>query len=249
MRNRFSCGVGSVLAAVVLTACGGGGDDGGGDGQYASTGSYAQEPAKPAQEGKAVPVAGQACTVELYGDSIMAGNGTSETPARTLQRLRPGLQIVADHSVPGTTLSMLYSKFADDPRMARYVVIENGVIDAWQGVPLQPFLNTYSVLIEKLRSEGRVPVLTGFSRQTGPIKGGDVLLRDGFDAAVGGLAAASGVAFANWGDVPFNGSSDLLDTVHPNKAYSDRLVEQLALTLDKVAPECASVDSSRARES
>mgnify|MGYP003945773027 CR=1 FL=1 len=224
----------SILAAAALAACGGGGKDETSD--YALTGTYAAEPAKPAAESKPVPVEG--CTVEMYGDSIMAGNGSAETPAMTLQRLRPGLQIVADHSAAGTTLSMLYASFPASPRTARYVVIENGVIDAWQGVAPQPFLNTYSVMVERLRSEGRVPVLTGFARQTGPIKGGDASRRDPYDAVVKSFANESGVAFADWGDVPFNGAADLLDFVHPSKGYSDRLIEKLAETLDRIAPEC-----------
>ena len=46
------------------------------------------------------------------------------------------------------------------------------------------------------------------------------------------------VAFADWGSVPFDGPVDVPDGVHPNKTYSDRLIEQLASTLDKLAPEC-----------
>ena len=183
---------------------------------------------------------GSPCTVELYGDSIMAGNGSAETPAKTLQRLRPGLSVLADHSVAGTELAMLYPEFASDPRTARYVVIENGVIDAWHGAAIQPFLNTYGAMIEQLHSEGRVPVLTGFARQAmgGVLTGEDIARRDSYDTDVRGYAIALNVAFADWGAVQFDGESDLLDFVHPNKTYSDRLVEQLALTLDKVAPEC-----------
>lgn len=234
-----------VLAAALLTACGGGGEAWDGSKAYASEALKSAPEAK--QEGAIEPVFG--CTVEVYGDSIMAGNGTAETPSMTLQRLRPGLQVVADHSAAGTMLAMLYPEFAASPRTARFVVIENGVIDAWRGASVQRILNTYGAMIERVRSEGRVPVLTGFSRQSigGVLKAEDISRRDSYDAAVKNYATELDVAFADWGGVQFGGPSDLLDFVHPNKTYSDRLVEQLALTLDKVAPECVvqSVDGKR----
>ncbi|MDM0109037.1 SGNH/GDSL hydrolase family protein [Variovorax sp. J22R24] len=231
----------SILFAAVLTACGGGGGGEGG----ADTGSVAAAVSKPAtdtkQEGAAAPTKVLGCTVELYGDSIMAGNGTEETPAMTLQRLRPNLQVTADHAVAGTMLTMLAPTFDGAPRTARYVVIENGVIDSWQGIPVPLFLSTYSAMISQLRAEGRVPVLTGFARQAvgGLLSQQDVTERDLYDALLKNYAAEQNVAFADWGAVRFDGPADLMDFVHPDKTYSDRLVEQLATTLDTIAPECA----------
>jgi len=214
--------------------------------ELAGTGPMAAYDAKtepdPMKEGPAevVPVVG--CTVELYGDSIMAGNGTLETPAMTLQRLRPKMQVVADHAVAGTMLSMLAPDFAASPRSARYVVIENGVIDSWKGVGVPVLLSNYGAMIGQIRSEGRVPVLTGFARQAigGALTDDSIRRRDTYDALLKSYAAEQGVAFADWGAVRFDGPADLTDFVHPNKTYSDRLVEQLATTLDRVAPECAS---------
>ncbi len=50
------------------------------------------------------------------------------------------------------------------------------------------------------------------------------------------MATNNGVAFADWGSVPFFGAWVLIDFVHPNKNYSDRLIFRLALTLDMLAP-------------
>lgn len=205
----------------------------------ADASSDAQKPAEseiPASPSKPIEI----CTVELYGDSIMAGNGTPETPAMTLQRIRPGFKVVADHAVAGTMLSMLYPSFASHPRGARFVVIENGVIDSWRGLSPLTMQAMYSSMIEKLRAEGRVPVLTGFSRQTldGVLSGEQIVRRDPYDAFFKNYAGSVDVAFADWGSVRFDGPVDLLDGVHPNKTYSDRLVEQLASTLDTLAPEC-----------
>ena len=233
----------TVLAAVALVACGGGGG-GGGSGVPMSLGnadasSGAQKPAEfEVAVAPSKPI--ENCTVELYGDSIMAGNGTPETPAMTLQRIRPGFKVVADHAVAGTMLAMLYPSFATDPRSARFVVIENGVIDSWRGMSPLTMQEMYRAMIEKLRAEGRVPVLTGFSRQSlgGVLSGEQIARRDSYDTFVKDYAASVDVAFADWGSVRFDGPVDLMDGVHPNKTYSDRLVEQLASTLDKVAPEC-----------
>jgi len=171
----------------------------------------------------------------------MAGNGTGETPAMTLQRIRPGFDVVADHSVAGTMLSMLTPDFAQQPRSASIVVIENGVIDGWNSVPGNLFATQLRALIVQVKSEGRTPVLTGFARQVpNPIlDAGKVSLRDNYDLLARSVADATGTEFADWGSVPFQGAPELLDGVHPNKGYSDRLVEQLALTLDKVDPSCS----------
>lgn len=235
----------TVLAAVALAACGGGG--GGTSGVPIGLGNAGvpSDEHKPDEAAITPSKTIEACTVELYGDSIMAGNGTPETPAMTLQRIRPGFKMVADHAVAGTMLSMLYPSFASGPRSARFVVIENGVIDAWRGVAVASMQEMYRSMTEKLRAEGRVPVLTGFSRQSpgGMLSEEEMARRDPYDAYFKAYAANAGVAFADWGAVRFDGPVDLLDGVHPNKTYSDRLVAQLASTLDKLAPECAASPS------
>jgi hypothetical protein len=83
-------------------------------------------------------------------------------------------------------------------------------------------------------------VLTGFSRQA---RGGELghvslLLRDYYDAVIQAIATNTGVPFADWGSVPFFGAWDLVDFVHPNKNYSDRLIWRLALTLDTLTTAC-----------
>ncbi|KLN57610.1 SGNH/GDSL hydrolase family protein [Variovorax paradoxus] len=201
-------------------------------------------PTVPTQATPALPASG---TVTLYGDSIIRGEYLDraamsptdvnarlvEPIAATLERLRPGLQ-VDDRSRSGQTLVALASGFASDPRASVVVVIENGVIDAWQGRRLTDFVATLGVLVEQVQAEGRVPVLTGFARQVaGPFISQDMLLRrDLHDRAVRGLAQQMGVVFADLGAARFDGAADLLDGVHPAKPYSDRLAERIALALD-----------------
>lgn len=185
--------------------------------------------------------------VVLYGDSIIRGeyltyaglsptdvNARLEEPiAETLQRLRPHLQ-VDDRSLSGQTLTNLASGFPCDLRTSRVVVIENGVIDAWQGTSLLDFVVTLRKLIDGIRAEGRVPVLTGFARQvTGPlISPAMIERRDLYDKAVRTVALTMGVVFADLGAARFDGALDIPDGVHPGKAYSDRLAERIALALD-----------------
>jgi len=59
-----------------------------------------------------------------------------------------------------------------------------------------------------------------------------LLRRDLYDSAVKLVAADMKVPVADWGAVRFDGAGDLQDGIHPARAYSDRLVEQLAATLD-----------------
>jgi hypothetical protein len=227
---------------VALAACGGGGSAGGGVPMSLGDLNASAGESKPAGHDAAVlSKTIESCSVEFYGDSIMAGNGTAETPTMTFQRIRPGFKVVEDHAVAGTMLSMLYPSFGTDSRSARFVVIENGVIDAWRGVSPFTMQEMYRSMFEKLRSEGRVPVLTGFSRQSlgGVLDAEQIGRRDPYDAFVKNYASSVDVAFADWGSAWFDGPADLLDGVHPNKTYSDRRVEQLASTLDKLAPECA----------
>lgn len=213
-----------LLAFLLLTACGGGG--GGGFGLPVPV---------PAKDPAPAPQAAKRCAVEVYGDSIMAGNGTAETPAMVLHALRPELA-VTDKAVAGTSLQQLAARFYNDPRSAYLVVIENGVIDSWQGLPPEDLTALLRGMVEYLRAEGRAPVLTGFSHQVaGVLTPVSLERRDAADAAVRALATELQVPFADWGAARFDGPSDLQDTVHPGRAYSDRLIERLALVLDAAA--------------
>lgn len=230
-----------VFVALVLTGflagCGGGGEGNAGNAVFAaavgqSTSSDATVQSNEGSTSKSAEDAAQSksaeqqslCTVEIYGDSIMASNGSALTPSMTLQLFRPNLKIVADHSVGGMSLDDLARNFSGLSRSAHYVIIQNGVIDAWQGQNINMVISDYYTIIQKLRAEGRVPVLTGFSRQTrgGELGYAELLRRDFYDSVIQAIATNTNTAFADWGSVPFFGAWDLLDFVHPNKNYSDR---------------------------
>ncbi|MDM0050406.1 SGNH/GDSL hydrolase family protein [Variovorax sp. J22R115] len=239
----------AVLLAGFLAGCGGGGDGGSGSTVLATIGkSVAVPDASPAKGQEDATLNKPAedsslCTVEIYGDSIMAFNGTATTPVMMLQLVRPNLLVVADHSVLGMSLGDLAAPFPYFTRSAHFVIIENGVIDAWAGRNINTVISEYYAIIQKVRDEGRVPVLTGFSRQArgGPLHSVSLQLRDFYDAVIQAIATNNGVPFADWGSVPFYGAWDLIDFVHPNKNYSDRLVGRLAMTLDPLTTNCTNI--------
>ncbi|MES2247783.1 MAG: SGNH/GDSL hydrolase family protein [Pseudomonadota bacterium] len=191
--------------------------------------------AAPAAVASASP---QRCVVEVYGDSIVASNGSSERPLAALQRKYTALRWT-DHAVPAVQLTALAKYFDESPRTGRWVVIENGVIDAWFDVKPAVFVQTLKHMVERVRAEGREPVLTGFSRQVESPKVGihkaQLIRRDQYDLLVRRLAQTLQVPFVDWGAVRFEGAGDLLDGVHPGLAYSNRLLERLGETLDKVS--------------
>lgn len=239
----------AVLLAGLLAGCGGGGDGGVGNAALATAGQSVATPVADSSMGKDPATLRKPaedpslCTVEIYGDSIMASNSTAVTPAMRLQQVRPNLLIVADHSVGGMRLGDLAPVFPYQTRSAHYVIIENGVIDAWQGRNINSVIVDYYDMIQRVRNEGRVPVLTGFSHQArgGPLSNVSLQLRDFYDSVIQAIAMNTGVPFADWGSVPFYGAWDLVDFVHPNRDYSDRLIGRLAMMLDIFTTNCTDI--------
>lgn len=174
-----------------------------------------------------------ACSIELYGDSILHGGylgdrRLKEPPADALRRLRPRYRVV-DRTVNGETASARSASFASEERSGRIVVIAHGLNDAMLGLPLETALRA---MVARARAEGRHVVLTGLSRT---LVGADV--RDRGDATVRRVARDLAVPFADWGRVPVR-PAEMADILHPDQAYSARLVEHLVRVLDAVAPEC-----------
>ncbi|MGJ7509110.1 GDSL-type esterase/lipase family protein [Variovorax sp. GT1P44] len=239
----------AVLLAGLLAGCGGGGDGGMGNASLATVGQPVATPVADSSMGKDPATLKKPaedpslCTVEIYGDSIMAINGTAVTPAMVLQSVRPNLLVVADHSVPGMSLADLAPAFPYFTRTAHFVIIENGVIDALTGANINAVIGEYYAIIQKVREEGRVPVLTGFSHQAkgGALSNGSLQRRDLYDSVIQAIAVNTGVPFADWGSVPFYGAWDLIDLLHPNKNYSDRLIGRLAMTLDILTTNCTDI--------
>ncbi|MDM0072521.1 hypothetical protein [Variovorax sp. J31P207] len=129
------------------------------------------------------------------------------------------------------------------PRSGHFVIIENGVIDAWEGKNINTVIYDYYALIQRVRDEGRIPVLTGFSHQAlgGELNYFNLRFRDFYDTIVQAVAINTSTTFADWGRVPFYGAFDLIDFVHPNRNYSNRLIGRLAMTLDPLTTNCTDI--------
>ncbi|KQW64892.1 hypothetical protein ASC92_05535 [Variovorax sp. Root411] len=174
------------------------------------------------------------CSVDLYGDSIMHGGyggnlRLDEPPAATLKRLRPKYT-VRDLSLNGETAGQRARTFESERRTGRFVVIEHGINDSIQRLPVEAPLRQ---MIDIARREGREVILTGLSRQPLPIAG-----RSSADQTIRHLASALRVPFADWDAVKYS-PNEMADVLHPSKQYSDRLVRSIVKVLDRLAPECA----------
>jgi len=212
----------AAAALVALAACGGGG------------GSDA-ESAKPEAPR---PV----CSVSLYGDSILWGgyaNGGSvvmrleEPPAAALKRLRPKYD-VTDYSLNGDSATVRLPAFLNDNPPGRIVVLQYGVNDTGMAPSANAYAESLRSMVQRVKALGKTPVITGLSRSVIP-------KRDLFDDTARRVAYEESVVFADWSAAEWHPDTDMdvVGGAHPKQAYSLRLVERIALALDKVAPECS----------
>lgn len=173
------------------------------------------------------------CTVDLYGDSIMAGwylkDMGLETPGQMLKRMRPAYK-VNERAVGGEQAVQRAPMF--DGGDSHFVVIEHGVNDAARGIDFAAALRS---MVRQAKAEGRTVILTGLSQHTFPL--------DWVTAAnelVRRVAAEEGATFADWLSVPHKGAGEMWDETHPGDVFTERLVVRLIEKLDQLAPECAS---------
>jgi len=221
----------ALAAAVAACGCGGGGGGGGG-GAIPIAAMPAAPPPDTSQPSEQPPE--PVCTVALWGDSILHGgyNVTErleEPPAAALKRLRPRWSIT-DNSLNGASAYLNGAQFIQSQLPERVQVIEYGMNDATLGAPYEPNLRA---MIERAKSLGRLPIVTGLSHLAT-----DTAARDAYNDKAKALAGEYGIAFADWDTVAFD-PGDTMDGTHPNQAYSVRLVARLAETLDALAPECS----------
>lgn len=188
------------------------------------------------------PGAAPDCSLVLYGDSILNGayvdhdrfTRHARNPATELKARRPAWRI-DDRTKPGQSLATLAKTFRTDARAARVVVIGSGIAEGWAG---ETVLSNLPWMVQTVRYEGRIPVLTGYSRQLpNAFMTPDKLAgRDRVDDEVDDLAEDLDVEFADIGEAA---PVALSDEVHPTAEYSRRLTDKLVAALDRVAPECS----------
>lgn len=163
-------------------------------------------------------------TVDLYGDSIMAGHGVQASPAARIRSVRPDW-VVVDHSAPGTPLKALMPGFSSSPRTGQIVVIGNGFVDAYQG--LDGYAQDLRTAVLQVVAEGRTPVLTGVIGTPNP-----PALAHEYNAATHQIAKEYGLSHAGWGEAYRDGDTSP-DGIHRTQAASDKLADLLIQAIEK----------------
>lgn len=214
-----------VLAAL-LVGCGGGG--GGSEPIAQETPPVTVEAPKRAPE----------CTVDFYGDSILAGTYLLdmglETPAQMLHRMRPAWT-VRDMAKGGEKAEDRAKVF--DGGASRASVIEHGANDGgayFRGEPHGDYEQAMRSMIRQAKAAGRTVIVTGLSQHTYPLDWVNLYHELARRAAV-----AEGVTFADWLTVPHKGAGEMWDETHPGDVFTERLVVRIIEHLDRLAPECA----------
>lgn len=203
MTKYFATVLLALASAVVLVACGGGGGD---------AGQQQQQP-PPVQ-------------VHLWGDSILAGYGVQITPVERMRAQRPAWVLV-DHAANGAALhALLPGLAAPPPGVGRYVVLEAGFVDAYQGLP--GFEQDLRAAVQHLLDQGRVPILTGVPGTPRPPP-----LAAAYNTATHAVAREHGLQHAGWGEA-YAGEGDVVaDGIHRTQAASDRLAALLVAAIER----------------
>lgn len=210
-----------LLLVFLLAGCGGGGGGGGSGGGVPA--SVVAAPVPVAEPAASVP---RDCTLDLWGDSILAGQNPrgalTTTPAQYIQAHRPAYT-VADDSVSGSGANASEGRLRARPLTARFVVLEWGVNDPAQGYTDIAGVLTRDVAL--VRAAGHTPVLTGIDA---------AFNNPAIIAQPLAVAQATGAAYADWPSVV----GGTVDGLHPDQSTSDALAQKIIGVLDNLAPEC-----------
>lgn len=207
--------------SFVLAGCGGGRDDDSNDDNHTPPVS----PAGPGASGDAADPAAR-LAVDLYGDSILAGYGVLDTPARRLVQAHPQWSVF-DHSAYGVKLSDLVPNLPYVPRAGPYTVLALGINDAI--AQDDQFEANLRYAIELLLREARTPVLTGLVNVPDP---SPRMVQ--FNAITLELARQYGLEHARWHE-DYRAGDAAEDGLHRTQAASDRLAALLLQALERAA--------------
>lgn len=193
-------------------------------------------------------------SVELNGDSILHGHELVVKPAARLAQIRPNL-VVYDRTESGLTLNSLFTgyekawingpiprlgiqaPFNEIKRTSNIVVISLGGNDAYGNLSIIEFERQLRDIINLIRQEGRIPLVTGIVQLTATDIGFDQDTVDRsieFNRVIEKVTLELNVLNANWDTVEYNGLIDTIDGIHRTQEASDRLVVRLAETLDQI---------------
>ncbi len=216
-----------IFAAAVLTACGGGG--GGGAASFP-----VGVPTTPVVTTPTPAVEAPVCTVALFGDSILHGGYNVSfrlaiPPADNL-KIQRSKYTVSDYSYNGGNAVQYLPEYLNKTVDSRIVVIEFGVNDAGNGLVYEYPMRQ---MLDRAKALNKIIIIPGIVKSAEPFA-----RYNEYNNIAKNLASEYGATWAGWDEVTFNKDTDTMDGLHPTQEYSNRLVEALSSTLDKVAPEC-----------
>lgn len=200
------------------------------------------------------------CTMSVEGDSIIDSPGIDVRPLQRLATLRTKWTI-EDRGVGGLNMDNLmkgYERpypeaqisrlgpqlpFKDAKRTAHYIVIELGANDALREGSPEVYEGQLRQAVAIIKAEGREPVITGLVKipAADTFQEKHVLIRDKMNEKAKTVSTELGITFADFDSVPFAGLTDTIDTIHRTQEASDRVAQRLAETMDKIAPQCRSI--------
>ena len=181
-------------------------------------------------------------TVGMYGDSITDGDGLDPRPVARMTELAQGAWVGVDYALGGSTV--MDAVAGTDPRVPfgpweKHMKIDTSsvIVIGYAGATALRYpdkIDEYTRLLEQMivqaEWQGKIVVLRGMSHVPDLIKGYsntdsirlNKALAD-FDQRTREIASRLDLRFVDLRLLPFAGQSDLMDEVHPNQAYSDRI--------------------------
>lgn len=181
-------------------------------------------------------------TVGMYGDSISAGEGLATRPVARMTELANGAWTAIDYALGGSTVFDAVE--GTDPRMpfgpwAQQMKIDTSplIVIGYAGATalrypdkIDEYTRLLEMMVDQAEEQGKVVVLRGMSNVPVEIRGysEETSLRlnkalADFDQRTREIAMRLGLRFVDLRMLPFAGQSDLMDEVHPNQEYSDRI--------------------------
>ena len=181
-------------------------------------------------------------TVSMYGDSITRGDGLGTRPVARMTELAQGAWVGVDYSLGGSTVFDAVE--GTDPRMpfgpwAQQMKTDTSplIVIGYAGATalrypdkIDEYTRLLEMMVDQAEEQGKVVVLRGMSSVPAAIRGysEETSLRlnkalADFDQRTREIAARLGLRFVDLRMLPFAGQSDLMDEVHPNQEYSDRI--------------------------
>ena len=180
--------------------------------------------------------------ISFYGDSITRGDGLSPRPVARRTELAKGAFVGVDYSLGGATVQdatagdfrlpykMPFAEWIKQDPATICVIGHAGANALHYPDKIDEYDALLTAMISQAKASGKTVVLSGMTWVAFPVAGlsdadGTRILQNlsDFDDRTEAIAAREGIPYMDLRTVPFNGQVDMLDNVHPNQAYADRI--------------------------